>query len=55
MGKVISPKVITRDEDLRQIKVGPISILTGRNLKTSSAPSSTKPKAQVKKKPVKDK
>ena len=55
MGKVISRKVITRDEDLRQIKAGPISILTGKNLRTSSDPSSTKPKAQVKKKPVKDK
>ena len=33
MGKVISRKVITKDEDLRQIKAGPITIITGANLR----------------------
>ena len=44
MGKVISYRVITKDEDLRQLKAGPISILTGSNLKTSQTTSSQKPK-----------
>ena len=42
MGKVISYRVITRDEDLLQLKAGPISILTGSNLKTSQTASSQK-------------
>jgi hypothetical protein len=42
MGKVISRRVITRDEDLLQLKAGPISILTGKNLKTPSTTSSQK-------------
>ena len=44
MGKVISYRVITRDEDLLQLKAGPISFLTGKNLKTSQTASSQKPK-----------
>jgi len=36
MGKVISRRVITKDEDLRQITDGPVSILTGRNLNKQS-------------------
>ncbi len=47
MGKVISVRWITRDEDLRQIKGGPISILTGKNLKTSPPVSSKPPKKAV--------
>jgi hypothetical protein len=42
MGKVISRRVITKDEDLLQLKAGPISILSGSNLKTSSSASSQK-------------
>jgi len=34
MGKVISYRMITKDEDLLQLKAGPISILTGSNLMT---------------------
>ncbi len=46
MGKVILRRVITRDEDLLQLKAGPISILTGSNLKTSQTASSQKPKQE---------
>jgi len=48
MGKVILRRVITKDEDLRQIKAGPISILTGKNLKTPSTTSSQKPELELK-------
>ena len=44
MGKVIYKRRITKAEDIRQLKAGPISILTGKNLKTSSDGSSAKQK-----------
>jgi hypothetical protein len=50
MGKVSSIRWITKDEDLRQIKGGPISIVTGRNLKKQSTAEGKKAK---KKKPQK--
>jgi hypothetical protein len=47
MGKLSPIRWITRDQDLRQIEGGPFQLVTGRNLKTSSAPSSKPPKAEV--------
>ncbi len=44
MGKVTSINWITKEEDLPQIKGGKFSIVTGRNLRTSSTASSKKPK-----------
>ena len=42
MGKVSPIRWIKRPEDVRQLKAGPISIVTGRNLKQSSGTSSIK-------------
>ena len=55
MGKVISIREIKEGEELPQIKAGPISILTGKNLKISSEASSKQQNEQVKEPPVKDK
>jgi|APSaa5957512493_1039668.scaffolds.fasta_scaffold113040_2 hypothetical protein len=41
MGKVIYKRRIMRDEDIRQLKTGPIAILTGASLKK---PTKLKPK-----------
>ena len=47
MGKVLPTVYVTKEEDLLVSKDGPFSIVTGRNLKTSSTASSKKPKAQA--------
>ncbi len=46
MGKVVQTVYVTREEDLLQAKTGPFSIITSRNLKTSSEAESKKPKAK---------
>ncbi len=46
MGKVTSINWITKEEDLPQDKGGKFSIVTGRNLRTSSEAESKKPKAK---------
>ena len=45
MAPITGLREITRPEDMRQLKAGQISILTGKNLKTTSEASSTKPSA----------
>ena len=46
MGKVTSTRWITKEEDMPQIKGGKFSIVTGKNLRTSSDAESKKPKAK---------
>ncbi len=46
MGKVLSTEWVTKEEDVSQLKSGPFSIITWRNLKTSSEAESKKPKAK---------
>lgn len=46
MGKVLSTKWVTKEEDLSQLKSGPFSIITGRNLKPSSEAEPKEPKAE---------
>lgn len=41
----ITFREIRKPEEMRQLKAGPISILTGKNLRTASEASSTKPSA----------
>ncbi len=50
MGKVLSTVWVTKEEDVLQLKSGPFSIITWRNLRPSSTASSKKPKAATKKK-----
>ncbi len=45
MGKLLPTVYATKKEDVLVSKDGPFSIVTGRNLKTSSTASSEKPKA----------
>ena len=44
MGKVIKSTIARRPEDLFQVEAGPISIMTGSNLRTSSPMNSVKSK-----------
>ena len=53
MGKVISRRAITKGEDLRQIKGGPIPIVTGRNLKKQSTTKAEKVKKKKQQKVAK--
>ena len=46
MGKVLSTVWVTKEEDLSQLKSGPYSIITWRNLGPSSEAESKKPKAK---------
>ncbi len=46
MGKVFPLELVTRKEDLSVLKDGPFSIITGRNLKTSSEAEPKEPKAE---------
>jgi len=46
MGKILKTTYVTRDDQLLQLKAGPISILTGANLRSSTETSSQKPKAE---------
>jgi len=46
MGKLLSTVWVTKEEDLSRLKSGPFSIITGRNLKTSSEAESKRPKAK---------
>ena len=48
MGKLLSVKWVTKEEDLSQVKSGPFSIITWRNRKPSSEAKSKKPKTQEK-------
>ncbi len=48
MGKLLSVKWVTKEEDLSQVESGPFSIVTWRNLKPSSEAESKKPKTQEK-------
>ncbi len=44
MGKVYPTIYVTKEEDLLQLKSGPFSIITWRNLKPSSEPEPKEPK-----------
>ncbi len=44
MGKVLSTVWVTKEEDLSQLKSGPFSIITWRNLRTSSETEPREPK-----------
>ena len=46
MGKLLSVKWVTKEEDLLQLKSGPYSIITWRNLRPSSEPEPKEPKAK---------
>ncbi len=46
MGKVLPTVYVTREEDLPQLKSGPFSIITWRNLKPSSEAEPKEPKAE---------
>ena len=45
MGEIISKVYATRDDQMTKFKTGPISILTGPNLRISSEASSEKSRA----------
>ena len=44
MGKLLSVKWVTKEEDLSQVKTGPFSIITWRNRKPSSEAEPKEPR-----------